>query len=74
MLNVYKLKNFYERHAREVKRYVNPGDSSLHLINKESDYGNQDLEEKVIRIQFNDFEKIESLIQNNEKFLLYNNY
>ncbi len=61
-------KTFYERHAREVKRYVDPADSSLHLINEESDYGSQDLKEKVVRIQFNDFEKIESLIQNNEKF------
>ena len=53
-------KTFYKNHSYEIARYNDFTSNSLHLINTDSNYVENNNKENVVRIKFNDFTVVEN--------------
>ena len=61
-------KTFYKNHSYEIARYNDFSSDSLHLINIDSNYKENNKKENVVKIKFNDFTVVKNYIEENKKF------
>ena len=61
-------KTFYKNHSYEIARYNDFSSDSLHLINIDSNYKENNKKENGVKIKFNDFTVVKNYIEENKKF------
>lgn len=61
-------KTFYKNQSYEIARYNDFFSDSLHLINIDSNYEENNNNENVVKVKFNDLTVVENYIENKKKF------